>query len=382
MASRSRRIVSRPWSTLILVSTFLVVVLAAPAVTADENPLPDPPVPTRSELVPLVDAALSDLITEDNKALVESLLRARLGTPVSQSFNLSRAVGTLFGGQTPTFAPDCQTLLLPSGDPDQGDCDATSGVQIGPGAFAKLSFSKNRGLGNIRFMRRPADQTIMPSTLMPVSLSNAQAYQRAVQLLVRSFGLPGQEVPQPPTGVPNPYPVRDLVMGWQDGAGIKGAVATRKIVSIRRGLLTDIPELLWVPAVGDATVVLDDTAIWQAGMRNWQELRPHPRIHAMNAKSRSALIDEIVDDLLQDLTVKPAHVRSQIVIASEPNGTHGLLVPAIQVSIALVPPNPTEAQQAGFRSTAGEVREFMLVEMDERSSSGGESARDEGARDD
>jgi hypothetical protein len=332
---------------------------------AQERPPEEPPPPTPEELVKLIDGALPQLIQEDNSGLVGRLMQPKLGIPLSESFVLETAVTELFGRARPTFAPDCQRKTSPSGDPDLGECTAARGSEAGKGAYTRLSFSKHMGLGNIKYMRRPAEFNIGPEDLKPVPLSDPEAYEKAVGFLVQTFGLPFEEIPQPPPGAENPIPVRDLVMEWIDETGQRNAVPIQKVVSLRRGLLVELDLLPWVPAPGEATVVMDEAGVSAAMVRDWQELRPHPGINPGRAKSRTELTEEILSDLLNINKTGIASMSSQILISRVPDGTHGLLLPAVQMYVSPVPRDPSEEEQMQFWSTAGFVREYPLVHMNE-----------------
>jgi hypothetical protein len=239
-----------------------------------------------------VGDALPPLIGSANSELVDKLIHARMGVPLSRSFDSTKAVKAIFGRIPPTFAPDCKQIFTPTGDVDTGECMATRGQRGGQGAFMRLSFSKHLGLGSIKYLKRAADGSVMPSDLMPVKLTDAQAYAQALSFLQTNFGLPPEEVPQPPPGAMNPLPVKNLVMAWRDKPGTGGAVPIRKLVLVQRGFFVDIKggtgqrDLPWVQGPGQARVLVDDAGIQQAVIRGWQELRANPAVDPRNAKTR------------------------------------------------------------------------------------------------
>lgn len=321
--------------------------------------------PTRDELVQLISDALPDQLSQDSVTLVKTLLSARLGTPLSRSFDLKRAIPVLFGRNAPTFAADCQQMTLPTGDPDPGECTASLGDASGRGTYTQLSFSKHLGLGTIKYSQRTADAELPPEELRPVQMSDAEAYQKAIDFLVTTFGLPKEEIPEPPPEAKNPFPVRDLVMAWGNMGRTKDAVPIQKVVSLRRGLLVGLEGLPWILAPGEAMVLMDDEVTRQVMIRNWQELRPHPDLDSGDAKTRDELINEIADDLMNTNNTPIASLRTQLLIASVPAGTHAFMIPAVHVYVSSVPRDPSEEEQNTFWSTAGFVREYALVRLSE-----------------
>jgi len=249
--------------------------------------------PTRDELVQLISDALPAQLSQDSATLVKTLLSARLGIPLSQSFDLNRATPVLFGRYAPTFASDCQQMTLPTGDPDPGECTASLGDASGRGAYTQLSFSKHLGLGTIKYAQRTAEAKLQPEELRPVQLSDAEAYEKAIDFLVTTFGLPREEILEPPSHAKHPFPVRDLVMAWGNKGVTKAAVPIQKVVSLRRGLLVGLEGLPWVVAPVEAMVLMDNQVTTQVMIRNWQELRPHPDLDPSDAKTRDELINEI-----------------------------------------------------------------------------------------
>jgi hypothetical protein len=58
---------------------------------------------------------------------------------------LKNALSGVFGLASPVFAPECSRTGTAVKDPDQGECNATSGTPDSAGKFSQLSFSKNLG---------------------------------------------------------------------------------------------------------------------------------------------------------------------------------------------------------------------------------------------
>jgi len=325
--------------------------------------------PSLDRLLGLVGAALPPVIGDSNSGLVEALLSADLGTPLSKSFNFNTARGGTFGARiTPAFGPDCQRTGTPTGDPDQGECTATTGQEGGGEAFKSLSFSKNLGVGNIRYLSRPRVVDLKPGDLKPVKMSNPDAYGKAVEFLGKYLGLPTNEIPTPPNG--ELVPVKDLTIGFDKGAG-QAPVVVQKVVYLRRGLKLKSPfvdpqtkrELTYVPAPGLARVAMDaDGQVTQAVISNWQELRRSDQVDPRNAKTRDQLVQEIARNLLAEGGGNVASLKILIGMSSEFRGTYGLLLPAVQVYVS---PGGRDTEPPGA-TTAGYVREFALVDAADR----------------
>jgi hypothetical protein len=348
------------------------VLTAAQAALAQEDPIPDPKPPTREEIAGMLEKALPSIIGSDNAGLVAKLLAPRLGKPLSQGFSAATATRRVFGTAQPTLTPDCAVLLTPTGDPDPGECTAYRGAEAGGKGYTRLSYSKHMGLGTVKLLKRPTDVSVTPAGLKPVQLPDADAYARATNFLTSAFGLPGEEIPVPPEDAKNPYPVRSLSLGYGDVGRSKGSTAIRKVVTIQRGLFVDLRDrtgksvLPWVQAPGRAIVVLDDGGIRQATVLRWSELRPNPRTDAKLAKTRSALVEEMAEDLLHVNRAPIASLKAMIVItearvSSASQGTFGYLLPAVRLSVSPVPSALLEDDQAKQYSTAGYLREYPLV---------------------
>ena len=122
----------------------------------------------------------------------------------------------------------CSAAGPAANEPDQGDCNAFIGTPDGPGQFTQLSFSKNLGVGNIRFVSRPAfNPNFVPSDLKPVTISDGAALDQAVGFLSGNFGLSKTEFPLPPAGVPNAAPfVSSLAVAGGSVTGECGPAGT------------------------------------------------------------------------------------------------------------------------------------------------------------
>ena len=348
------------------VAAFVAAVTLSLSVQARDDPPDDPTPPSRDELMVEIDKALPEIIEDDNSRLVGALMAARRGKPLSATFSVHEAIRTLFGRVRPNFSPGCRLLTTPSGDPDPGNCTASVGIQAGGGAYSRLVFAKNMGFGNVKYQRRSADRIIRPEDLKAVGIGDREAYEKALVFLNHTFGLDLSEVPVPPEDAKNPYPIRQLALGWKDDSGNKGSVATHKVVMLRRGLKTEIRELPWVPAPGDAMVMLDDSGIEQAAIRNWMELREHPNISPGDAKSRSQLVEDIADELLPAVQSPVAVLTTGIVLDAIPEGSRGLMVPAVKVFMSPVPRDLSEEEQEKLGpSTTGVIMVIPLVDIPE-----------------
>ncbi|HEC15401.1 MAG TPA: hypothetical protein ENI99_02350 [Sedimenticola sp.] len=340
---------------------------------ASDRPTEDPS-PSADDLRKLVEAALpQELITEDNTKLVAQLLNPKLGIPLSRSFNPYRAIRTLFGRGGASLSPECRKLTTPTGDMATDECIASKGLESGKGAYKVLRYSKHLALGNVAFLNREADRVIDPAALPPVKMTDREAYEKAVDFLKGTFRVPGEEIFPIPAEA-KMLPVRTIALGWASAGGpLKAAapssVPVEKMVLIPRGLFVQAHERLqWVPGPGKAMVVMDDRGVKEAIVQGWQEVRPHPKAHAENAKTRSELVSEIAEDIASDLQgpVQAMNMRLMLTVVASENGV-GLLLPAVQMAVLPVPRDLTEDEQVELSqmqtTTAGMVREYPLVRM-------------------
>ncbi|MBI1397374.1 MAG: hypothetical protein GC151_15485 [Betaproteobacteria bacterium] len=320
--------------------------------------------PSLDELLRVVDAAMPPVITDDNSGLVDNLLGVKLGTPISEAFpkTLPRARALIFGPRVvPTRSPDC---FRSTAGPDRDECVESVGQEDGGDTFRSLTYSKNLGAGNIRFLFRPKVADIQPTDLKPVDMTNQQAYEKALAFLGDAFGLPGAEVPPPPNV--DVLPVRDLMVGFDPKANM-APVAIQKVVFLRRGLQLPRPlvdpntktEVSYLPAPGLARVALDANGnVVNAVVTGWQDLVvDRERVNPKNAKTRNDLVKEIANELFTSQGGNVQTVRILIGLTTAFNGKQGMLLPAVQVFVDPgtrdeAPPGPT---------TGGVVEEFPLV---------------------
>ena len=306
--------------------------------------------------------------------VVGQLLNVPLGPPLSKSFDQKKAIDTIFNGGATSISADCRRRATAAGEPDQGDCVISNGREAGKGAYMALNFSKNMGSGNIKFLKRsPVDDNMTPDKLPTAKLSNDVALNQAMDFLKGAFGLSIEEVPTPPQGSKSSL-VRNLAVA---GANPTGGPITpfiiQKVVTLQRGFALKNPyvnpvngqALTHVPGPGKATVAMDDSGVVGATITGWQELRKDPAMSANNAKSASALIDEIAEDLFNNGVRQFDRMNFQIQVGADWRGTYGILLPMVQVALATAPNDLNEDQQAllAFKSTAGLIKEYSLVEQ-------------------
>jgi len=327
------------------------------------------------EIMKSVEGALPPMV--GSPELAQRLLDVKLAPPLSETFSLAVATRAVFGRSQPVFAPDCSRVGTPANEPDQGQCNASVGTPSGEGKFSQLSFSKNLGFGNIRFLSRSAfNPNFVPTDLKEVTLSDVAALNRATEFLSKSFGLPTTEFPLPPPSLLNastqmPF-VSNLAVAGQSiqGEAVRPMVI-QKLVSIPRGLRVDLQDpasgrsLPFVPAPGVAKVLFEASGIASVMVENWQELKVDPTLAARNAKSRNELISEIAQDLFADGGARIANVSAHIVYGSDWRGTFCYLVPAVRVYVAPAVGNLNNDQLKQILDekigTAGIVREYALI---------------------
>ena len=335
---------------------------------------------TREELAKLVDAALPEVITQDNIGLVSAFADAlqrqlEATTPLSKGFDPAAASVKIFGDATPKRSPDCTKLTTSNGDLARDECSMYVGIERGTGPFKQFKFSKNTGLGNIRFLQRNADKAFSLTNIRPIDLADADAYAKAMDFLGGVFGLDSSEIPTAPKDAKNPYPVKTINMGWNKDARTKPrSVSLEKLVQIRRGFQFDYPMATRSFPIrgpigdGKATVVIDNTGIQQALVSDWQDAKLHPGLNPKAAKTRAQLISEIMDDLYTSSQGPYQLVKARFIgkLVQQTNSSTALLLPAVQISVSPVARDLTEEQQAQVISTAGFTEEYLLAETGEQ----------------
>jgi len=351
---------------ILLTSAFII----SPLVQAADEPIDEMPT-TRDEVLKLIDLGLPEPLRGDIGELVSKMMGAKIGPPLSQTFDAKKAIQDLLG-RGARLAPECRQVFTRSGDPDPLPCIASVGTADGNGAYKQLAFSKHMALGNVSFFDRPADKDIGIGDLVPVKMEDADAYMHAQDWLKSNFGLGADEIPKAPADATNPYPVRTIAMAAMDEGAAMKAVEVEKLVMIHRGLFTGLGgDFDWIPAPGGAMVVMDDSGVKQAAIREWQEVMPDPNVDPRNAKSLDELKNEIADDLagLMKGPINRILIGLSFGVRSPANAKdlRGLLLPAIQVYVSSVPADLKEEEQERLAntqvSTASVVREFSLVKF-------------------
>lgn len=309
----------------------------------------------------------------DTKEVVGQLLSVPLAPPLSKTFNQQKAIESVFGGEAAAISADCRRRVTPAGEADQGDCVATSGRDVGKGAFIQLNYSKNMGNGNIKFLKRALVDDSMTSDKLPkANLRDEDALKRGLGFLGSAFGLSPEEIAMPPAGAKSSL-VRSLGVAGTDADGRKiNSFIVQKVVTLQRGFPLQKPYLnpatgqmlTHVRGPGMATVAVDDSGVVGATVEGWQELRKDPKMSIENAKPTDVLMNEIAEDLFNGGVRQLEKISFQIHVGADWRGSYGLLLPAVQVAITTVPNDLNEDQQAqlAFRSTAGLVRDYSLVE--------------------
>ena len=351
-------------SYILLTTVFII----SPLVQAADEPITERPT-SREEVLGLITQGLPEPLRGDISALVTKMMGARIGPPLSKTFDPNLAIAKLLG-RGARLSPDCRQVFTKSGDPDRLPCIASVGTADGAGAYRQLGYSKHMALGNVSYFERSADREIGIADLVPVKITDEEANLVACRYLETNFGLTMEEVPVAPADAQNPFPVRTIAMAALDEGGKVESVGVEKLVAVRRGLFTGLGgNFDWIPAPGAAMVVLDDFGVRQAAIREWQELVPDPNVDPRNAKTLGELSNEIADDLIGLMKGPINRIQIGLVFGvtapTNDNDLRGLLLPAVQVFVSSVPADLTEAQQEDLAktqvSTASVVREFSLV---------------------
>ncbi len=347
---------------------------AAPAAAQRQGTIG--PTYNSDQIIGVISQALPPLLTEDNTGLLKQLMAVPIADPLSKTFSLQAAKLGVFGFAQPAQGPDCGRTGTPVGEPDQGECNLTLGSPGGDGAFKQLSFSKNLGVGNIRYLRR--DGLVDPGKIPPLTIDDPTAQKMAVNFLFKYFGISPAELPLPPSDAKNPGAfVSTLTL---TGADVQGSppqsLSIVKLVTIPRGLNANLQAAgfvqQFVPAPGYVSVLVDDKGVMGAAVENWQELRHDPNLNPLNAKPKSQLVNEIARDLIGEAgagAVRLAGLSAHITFHTDFRGGFGLLVPAVEVyaTPVLGELSPAQFDQivANHIGTAGFVRQYSLVNMPE-----------------
>lgn len=361
----------------------LVVATLASTLALAQNPPRDP---AKEELRAQIGAALTAVLGDSSRAIVDRLAQVKPDGAISRNFDAGKVSSALFGRLPRRLAPDCQTTSTPVKEADTGQCIIDSGDRDSEtGAYTVLAFSKNIGIGQIDFVRRAAFDPRSETLPTAVRLSDAEAYAKALQFL-ELVGVPKSEIPELPQGVPPP--VRSLVVGTVDEKGQPGEpIAIQKVVSIPRAF--PVPKLLTDPrtgktldhvlAPGGALIAMGDgsvyTGIQFASIEGWSDAQMDPKLDPRLAKSTAALTDEVTEDLYAEGVRKVGTLSVLIAFRraypnpDDPNPplcpVCGLLLPAVQVIVSQLGPNRVETSEQAF-AAPGVVREYDLVDRTEQ----------------
>jgi hypothetical protein len=328
----------------------------------------------------IVDSALPPILAGDNSAIAAQMLDPPLAPPLRETFSSQAAMRALFEHDGHKGMPDCSPKGAKHDGSEDDECNVDVGSSHGNGAFRHLVFSKDLSTGNIRFLTRPAfNPNFVAADLKPVTMSDADALSRAVSLLTKGFGLSATEFALPPASLvavrPNGVVSSLTIRGSSDSGEAVAPTVIQKLVHIRRGLLVKLPSdanghtQTFVPAPGEAKVVLDTTGVVGVMVEDWRELRLNPAANPKFAKSRQALVSEIAQDLVGDGGARIAHLSAHLVYGTDCRSAgFCYLVPSIRVTVAPA----TGLLDAGqFRQivaenigTAGFVREYALIAPD------------------
>jgi hypothetical protein len=359
-----------------LVAALAFAAALADVGTAHAQRVPPTDVDSLDQMIGEVMKNMPEFLKGDNVALVENMMAVKLADPLSRTFDPNFAIKELFGDDPVFISLDCRRRGTPVGEPDQGDCVASNGQERGRGKYTQLSYSKNMGKGDIKFLKRgPVDDNLTPEKLPTAKLSDQEAEAKALEFLGK-LGLPTQEIPAPTNG--NRNIVRSFAIGGADDENRVQIepIIVQKHVLLRRGLPLGqaIPVgnqfLTHLPLPGQAMVAVDDTGVVAGLVSDWQELRkPDTAVTEDKAKSGDDLAREIAQDLFNDGIRRIGSMRFNIVLSSEWRGTFGVMLPAVQVGLSPVPPDdpgkpPSEEQQnaLALTSTGAILKEYSLVE--------------------
>lgn len=353
----------------------LTALLAGPTLVQAQTADP------KAALRAAINAQVSPLLGGNSAAgMVERLRGVKPDGAISRNFNPGAVSKAVFGRVAASVAPDCSSTQTNTKEPDQGRCVMQTGSPDSPtGAFAMLAFSKNVGIGDITFLRRPAFDPNSTALPKPVQLTDDEAYSRALKFL-DLLGVPRSEIPVAPADAKNRLPVRSLLAGVEQDPGKDATqIEVQKVVNFQRsfevpgGLFKDPRtgiELTRVLAPGEVTVAVDDGGVQFADLQSWSDAQMDPKLDPALAKTVPELVDEITDDLFAEGVRKAGSLSVLIALRKaypnpdDPNPplcpVCGVLRPALRVVISQVGPGVVESSEKNFVAP-GVVREYDLV---------------------
>jgi hypothetical protein len=342
------------------------------------------PRPPKDELRAAVNAALLPVIGDNSREIVNRVMTIKPDGAISRNFNLQKIVPATFGRAGAVSAPDCRSNTTSAGEPDRGQCILEAGKRddIGGSAYTMLSFSKNIGQGNVKFIRRAAFVPGGTSDPKPVRMTDEEAYKRALDF-AELLGVPRSEIPQPPPGAKNPYPVRTLAVASEAERRTGVRIPIQKVVQLPRafvlpaGLMRNPlngQPLTHVIAPGSATFAIDDAGVQVARIDGWADAQMDPKLNPALSKSLKTLTDEITDDLWNEGVRKAGRLTILIGLRQayphpdDPNPplcpVCGVLRPSLKVLVSQVGPERVITSQQNFVAP-GLVREYDLVDATE-----------------
>lgn len=348
--------------------------LVAPAAQAQSR---------QDDLQKRVAAALSAAMPGGPGEIVGKLANLRPDGAISRNFNLGTVSQAVFRRTTPNVAPDCRQTQTPQKEPDEGLCTLDAGARDDPtGAYVMLAYSKNIGLGNVRYYRRPAfkagDETEPPAQL---KISDDDAFKQALAF-AELVGVPKSEIPEFPAGAK--LPVRTLGAGTEASPGKEARrYELQKVVVLPRALV--VPgglgrdpatgrQLNHVLVPGQAMVAVNDTGVQFARVDGWSDAQMDPKLDPKLVKSASALVNEITEDLYNEGVRRVGTLSILISLRKaypnpdDPNPpicpVCGVLRPAVKVIVS----QPAVERFTGSEklvAAPGLVREYDLVAQGE-----------------
>lgn len=367
---------SKPMHSRVAAATFAACAALATVapITSDAQTAGD-----REVLRAAVLNALTPMLGSDSGEVVGRLMKVKIEGSISRNFNLAKVNQAAFGRNGGVAAADCRVATTPANEPDEGQCLLESGKRDDPnGAYTSLSFSKNIGQGNIKFIKRAASNG--SGDPVSVKLSDADAYKKALEF-ADILGLPRSEIPLPPADAKVKFPVRTLVVGAGEKRGSDTKFEIQKVVSLPRALV--VPGGLFKdPATGNvlshvllpgnATFAVTDGGVQFARIDGWSDAQFDPKLDPSKAKSVSQLASEITDDLYNEGVRKVGRLSVLIALRraypnpDDPNPplcpVCGVLRPALKVLISQVGPGRIETSEKSL-AAPGLVREYDLVDQ-------------------
>jgi len=336
---------------------------------------------TLEQVRALVRASLPPAIGKTNSELVKNLSLAKLdiNSPLSKAFDPGKVTRAVFGRLSPNRDPGCSRSRTPTGDVDEGLCTSMFGEPGGAGEFRVLSYSKDMTVGDITFLKRPAQQELTPNTIKPVTIELGSAYDAAVKFGSDTLGLPRIEIATPPAGTDPAALVTTLALGFGQQDKSEGQIPLMRVVHVHRAaeLPTALPDpasglkLTHILAPGEATFFVDDVGVQGARVEGWVSLPIDPKLDPRLAKTDEQLADEIAQELFAGGGQKIAKVQMAFALApsgypnpDDPNPplcpACGVLRPVLRV-VMFTFDTQVESKE-GEIAAPGLVHEFQLVD--------------------